>query len=164
MTRPDTQALSDSNIVSSTTDNNTSCQVDFYLLGESSRDANSIACRLALMAWERKQNIFIITATESLAAEMDELMWQNPEGRFLPHARANTGESDKAPVNIGTLSDLNPADVVINLCPEVVPKPQRFSRVLEIVPYANEERQSSRVKYKSYRNLGLDPRTQEINT
>ena len=65
--------------------------------------------------------------------------------------------------NIGTLSSLYPADVVINLCDKAVPQPERFSRVLEIVPYADDERQASRVKYKIYRNQGLDPQTHEIN-
>jgi DNA polymerase-3 subunit chi len=139
------------------------CQVDFYLLGESSPDADNLACRLALMAWERNQKIFIITATETSIKQLDELMWQYPEGRFLPHASASDKDSGKAPVNIGTLSSLKPTDVVINLCPEAVPEPERFSRLLEIVPYAENERQASRVKYKTYRNLGLKPQTHHIN-
>lgn len=140
------------------------CQVDFYLLGASSSGADKLACRLALMAWERKQKIFIITATEASGKQLGELMWQYPEGRFLPHAGANEDNSSTVPVNIGTLSGLNPTDVVINLCPEAVPQPERFSRVLEIVPYAENERQASRVKYKTYRNQGLEPKTHETGT
>jgi len=139
------------------------CQVDFYLLGASSSGADRLACRLALMAWERKQKIFIITATESSGKQLGELMWQYPEGRFLPHSGVNDQDSGKAPVYIGTLSGLNTTDVVINLCPEAVPQPERFSRVLEIVPYAENERQASRVKYKTYLNQGLEPKTHEIN-
>jgi DNA polymerase-3 subunit chi len=139
------------------------CQVDFYLLAESSALASKFACRLALMAWERKQTIFIITTTNSSSDQLDELMWQYPEGRFLPHAKASDRDSSKTPVCIGTLSDLKPTDVVINLCPEAVPQPERFGRVLEIVPFADDERQASRVKYKTYRNLGLKPQTHEIN-
>jgi DNA polymerase-3 subunit chi len=138
------------------------CQVDFYLLGQAAPEAGKLACRLALMAWERKQKIFIITASETAGEQLDALMWQYPEGRFLPHTRTGDKDSGKAPVHIGTLSDLNPTDVVINLCPEAVPQPERFSRLLEIVPFANDERQASRVKYKTYRNLGLNPQTHEI--
>lgn len=90
-------------------------------------------------------------------------MWQYPEGRFVPHAKAEDPDAGKAPVNIGTLPGLNPADVDINLCPDAIPQPERFSRVLEIVPFANEEKQASRVKFRTYRNLGLDPQTHEIN-
>ena len=139
------------------------CQVDFYLLGETSPGAAKLACRLALMALERKQKIFIITDSGQAGKQLDELMWQYPEGRFLPHAMIDDQDSTKAPVQIGTLSGLNPADVVINLCHEAVPQPERFSRVLEIVPYADEEKAASRVKFRVYRNLGLDPQTHEIN-
>ena len=149
--------------MSSEATNTESCQVDFYLLGESSPGAGKLACRLALMAWERKQEIFIITASESSGKQLDELMWQYPEGRFLPHTGAKNEYARKAPVNIGTLSSLNQTDVVINLCTEVVPQPERFSRVLEIVPYAENEKQASRAKYITYRNLGLKPQTHEIN-
>jgi len=90
-------------------------------------------------------------------------MWQYPGERFLPHAHAGDKDAGKAPVLIGLLTDLKPADVVINLCPEAVPQPEAFKRVLEIVPYAEEERKASRVKYKTYRNQGLKPRTHEIN-
>ena len=140
-----------------------SCQVDFYLLGESSPGAAKLACRLALMALERDQKIFIITSSDASAEQLDDLMWQYPDGRFIPHARTGAQDSAKAPINIGTLASLNPADVVINLCPEAVPQPENFSRVLEIVPYADNEKAASRIKFRIYRNLGLDPQTHEIN-
>jgi len=140
-----------------------SCQVDFYLLGQSSPGANKLACRLALMALERKQKIFITTPSETSGEQLDELMWQYPEGRFVPHARIDDPDAVKAPVSIGSVSGLNQADVVINLCPDAIPQPERFSRILEIVPYADEEKEASRMKFRNYRNLGLAPRTHEIN-
>jgi DNA polymerase-3 subunit chi len=149
--------------LSSETTHTETCQVDFYLLGGPSLRADVIACQLAMMAWERKQKIFIITATDASSEQLDELMWQYPEGRFLPHAETSDPNSAKTAVNIGTLSGLKPTDVVINLCPEAVPQPERFSRVLEIVPHAEGDREASRVKFKIYRKLGLVPRMQEIN-
>jgi DNA polymerase-3 subunit chi len=139
------------------------CQVDFYLLGESSPEADYVACRLALMTWERKQKVHVITATKEASEQLDKLMWQYPEGRFLPHAITGDKDSARAPVHIGTLSSLNPTDVVINLCTNAVPDPERFSRILEIVPFAENERQASREKFRTYRNLGITPRTNEIN-
>ena len=90
-------------------------------------------------------------------------MWEYPQGRFLPHAEAEEIESTKAPVNIGLISSLKPTDVVINLCNEAVPQPERFARVLEIVPFEHDKRVASRVKFTEYRNLGLNPQTIEIN-
>jgi len=139
------------------------CQVDFYLLGETSPGADKLACRLALMALEHNQEVFVIVASEASAGQLDELMWQYPEGRFVPHALSGADDSAKAPVNIGTLSALKPVEVVINLRSEPVPRPEAFSRVLEIVPAAEDEKAASRVKYRNYRNQGLVPRTHEIN-
>lgn len=139
------------------------CQVDFYLLGETSPGADKLACRLALMALERNQKVFIVAPSEASAGQLDELMWQYPEGRFVPHARSGAEDADRAPVNIGTLTALKPAEVVINLCPEAVPRPETFNRVLEIVPAADDEKEASRTKYRNYLNLGLKPRTHEIN-
>ena len=116
-----------------------------------------------MMAWERKQRIYVIAATESSVRQLDEQMWQQPDKRFLPHSTSDGPNAGKTPVIIGTLSGLNSTDVVINLCPDAVPRPERFKRVLEIVPFADNERQASRLKYKTYRNLGLKPRTHEIN-
>ena len=139
------------------------CQVDFYLLGDPVLTASNFACRLAMMAWERKQRVFLTAGSETAVKHLDELLWQYPQGRFLPHAPAKDTMSGKAPVIIGTISGLKPTDVVINLCPEAIPQPGRFGRILEIVPFAKEEREASRLKYKSYRKLGLNPRTHEIN-
>jgi len=90
-------------------------------------------------------------------------MWQHPDQRFLPHTTLDDPNAVKAPVVIGTLCRLKPTDVVINLCPDVVPHTERFRRILEIVPYADNERQTSRAKYKAYRNLGLKPQPHEIS-
>ena len=138
------------------------CQVDFYVLTTAATDPGKVACTLALTMLERNQRVFIVTESETAAGRLDELMWQYPEGRFLPHACAGSTGAGKAMVNIGTLSVLKPVDVVINLCPETIPQPERFRRILEIVPYADEGRIASRVKFRAYREDGLTPRTQEI--
>jgi len=139
------------------------CQIDFYVLKQPSAKASMAACDLALTMWERNQRVFVASKSEKACRQLDELMWQYPEGRFLPHALADQADAGKAMVVIGALSALNTADVVINLCPEAIPQPERFSRILEIVPPADEERMTSRVKYRAYQELGLVPRTQEIN-
>ncbi len=115
------------------------------------------------MAWEQHQKIYVVAATETAVGQLDDLLWQQPQGRFLPHARSGDPESGKAAVSIGLLSGLKPTDVVINLGPDVVLQPERFKRVLEVVPHAKGEREASRVKYKAYRDLGLKPRTHEPN-
>jgi len=136
------------------------CQVDFYLLGSPALDDARLACKLALMAWERGHRVAIVVDGRERAGALDELMWSYPEGRFLPHDRdADQG----APVRILTQAPGSEGDVVINLTREPLPPPLPWSRLLEIVPHRDEEREASREKFRHYRGQGLEPRAHEIN-
>lgn len=139
------------------------CQVDFYLLASASLDASHLACKLALMAWERGHSIDILTANPAEAAALDELMWRYPEGRFLPHERAAGGTGGRAPVRIHERPPPGDADVIINLTTEPLAAPGRCTRLLEIVPYRPAERQASREKFRAYRDQGFEPATHEIS-
>ncbi len=137
-------------------------QVDFYLLKDPSLSADHLACRLAMMAWEQRQQVFIVATGEAHLARLDELMWQYPPDRFLPHTLATDQNVKKSPVTMGLSSDLKAVSVVINLCPEAIPQATRFNRILEIVPFVQEQRDASRAKYKTYLQLGLKPQTHGI--
>ena len=136
------------------------CQVDFYLLGAPEQDADRLACRLALMAWERGHEIEIVTGSEAEALRLDELMWSSPDGRFLPHDVAPDGA---APVRILAQPPEAAADVVINLTPAPLPRPEQCRRLLEIVPHRPADREASRDKFRAYRALGLHPETHSID-
>lgn len=138
------------------------CQVDFYVLKSPALDARQLACKLALMAWERGHRITVTTASEAEAGELNELMWSSPAGRFLPHELATAGNAPLAPVSIGLLEDLKAGDVVINLCPEPVPEPGRFNRLLEIVPPQGPGLAASRDKFRFYREQGISPQSHDI--
>jgi DNA polymerase IIIc chi subunit len=45
---------------------------------------------------------------------------------------------------------------------DAVPGPERFARLCEIVPADSAQRNASRSKYRSYRELGLDPKTHSM--
>lgn len=138
------------------------CQVDFYVLGEGALTAEQLACRLALMAWEQGHKIAVLTETADLARQLDELMWDYPAGRFLPHS-ATPGDT-RAPVIIGKSDMTIPGDseVVINLTGTAISEPDRFKRLLEIVPGIPAQRTASRHKFRSYREQGLDPASHPI--
>ena len=71
---------------------------------------------------------------------------------------------DDTPVTITTRAASIPdhRNLVINLCADPVPEPGRFRRLLEIVPAQPELRTASRVKYKLYRDQGLNPETHKM--
>jgi len=140
------------------------CQVDFYVMAPSAPSAGHLACRLCLRAWEEGHRISVLAASETDAQQLDELMWDYPARRFLPH---ETGQADSAvPVVIVWAPDRIPPDrdVIVNLTAEAVPDPGRFHRLLEIVPSDTRLRESSRLKFRTYRSLGLQPNHHEMQT
>ncbi len=138
------------------------CQVDFYILGDGAPTAEQLACRLALMAWEQGHQITVLTETTELANKLDELMWDYPVGRFLPHSVEP--DDTQVPVIIGK-SDMpipGGSEVIINLSSSAVSRTDRFKRLLEIVPGSPEQRTASRNKFRTYREQGLNPASHPI--
>jgi DNA polymerase-3 subunit chi len=145
------------------------CQVDFYVLAESAPPAEQLACRLSLMSWEQGHRVSVLAPDENAARSLDELMWDYPPARFLPHERGAPGPGAAgpgAPVSIVSSADQLGADrdVVVNLGNEAVPDPGRFHRLLEIVPAEPHLREASRDKFRYYRKLGLQPSKHDVLT
>mgnify|MGYP000281859970 CR=1 FL=1 len=80
----------------------TACQVDFYVLARTTQSAEQLACRLAMMAWEQGHRVAVCTASDPDARRLDELMWDDPPGRFLPHA---TGADETGRLGIDLVLD-----------------------------------------------------------
>lgn len=127
-------------------------RIDFYILLDIDEVArHRFTCRLAHRAAAAGKRVHIRIGAES-AAELDELLWEYPPERFLPHARLSDA-SGAAPVTIGA-EDEEPAhdDVLINLGVEIPGFFNRFERVSEVV-LANQRR-AGRDKYRRYREGG----------
>jgi DNA polymerase-3 subunit chi len=138
------------------------CQVDFYILKTAELDGHRLACRLALMAWERGYPAQVLTADEQAARSMDELLWRSPANRFVPHGMTGTSEAAAAPIRISTPDQLTDGRLLINLTRQPVSEPTRFERLLEIVPHEPADRDASREKFRFYRKHGLEPKTHDI--
>jgi DNA polymerase-3 subunit chi len=107
--------------------------------------------------------VLVRAGSEDEAKKLDELMWDYPPGRFLPH---RTGPGDETvPVSIVGRESGIPGhrDLVINLCTDPVPEPQRLRRLCEIVPADPAQRTASRSKFRVYRDQGLSPEKHDLN-
>ena len=137
------------------------CQVDFYVLARPTQSSGQFVCRLAMMAWEQGHQILVRTENREEADRLDEMMWDYPPGRFLPHEQ---GDDANCPITIATRDDAIPEhrNLVINLCIEPVPEPERLKRLCEIVPAEPSQRSASRDKFRVYRDRGLAPETHTI--
>ena len=136
--------------------------MDFYVLQDPSQSVELIACQLAMKAWEQGHRTLLATADQAAADRLDALLWEYPRGRFLPHAAV--AQSTDAPILIGTPDQLESAkaDVLINLTARAVDRPQRYVRLLELVPADAGLKQASREKFRAYRSEGLEPVTHAL--
>ncbi len=135
------------------------CQVDFYVVEDERKSVEQLACQLAMMAWEQGMRSMLLLPDRQQAEQLDSLMWSVPAERFLPHQLSQ--QAGESPVTLGIAADLDQsaADVIINLSTELVPRPERFRRLLELVPARDAERKASRIKFRAYRELGLQPKS-----
>jgi DNA polymerase-3 subunit chi len=73
------------------------------------------------------------------------------------------GSRTEAPVTIGfEESGIGGQDLLINLTDEMPPNAASFPRVAELVTSDEESRQTSRKRFKNYRELGVELETHNI--
>ena len=126
-------------------------RVDFYILNDVDELAKQrFACRLACRAVAEGERVHV-RAPADAAGEIDELLWNYPPDRFLPHARS--AEATSEPVAIGAPEETpNGAGVLVNLAADVPESLAKLTRVSEIV--LATERSAGRAKYRHYRERG----------
>jgi len=127
-------------------------RVDFYILQDVDLTAaQRFACRLTVKALSSGSTVHVHVDDQSSAQAFDDLLWQYPEQRFVPHACEDAADAD-APVVIGWNPPRAPDGLLINLASSVPTFFGRFERVAEIVVEARRE--DGRDRYRFYRNLG----------
>ncbi len=136
-------------------------KVDFYLLGAPDPRAHLVmACRVAEKAFEQGLRIAVRTAGPSQTAELDELMWTFSDRSFVPHGvwPAEPAFAAATPVLIasGALPESH-RDVLINLGDDVPADAGSYARVCEVVAGDDDAKRRARVRWRGYREAGLEP-------
>jgi DNA polymerase III subunit chi len=129
-------------------------RVDFYILPDVDFEARlRFACRLAHRAVAAGQRVHVHVDDAHASSDLDSLMWEYPEQRFLPHGVAGEPAAAKAPVVIDHREpDAGRDELLINLAGAIPTFFGRFERVAEIV--VQKARDVGRDRYKYYRDRG----------
>ena len=128
-------------------------RVDFYILDDLDRDASMrFACRLGLKAYQTGHAVHVHVDDQDQATNLDELMWDYPKHRFLPHEIVEPGTVPTSPVQIGFQPPHHTEGLLINLSASVPAFFGRFDRVAEIIVGATRE--EGRTRYAHYRDRG----------
>ncbi len=139
-------------------------QVDFYILGHARPGGREhLACRLAEKAWRSGYCVFIRTANDGIASELDRLLWTYRDGSFVPHALA-TGADPLDPILIGSMDEAPPdrCDLLINLANAPPDSCDRWQRIAEIADQEPESIAGARSRFRWYRDQGLKPDSHQL--
>ena len=139
-------------------------RIDFYILPDQDLDArHRFACRLSSKAIVSGTGVHLHSGDADHARALDELLWQYPDGRFLPHRvlEAQPVAEVAEPITIGASTFSGADDLLINLAPDIPKFFGRFARVAEIVVQCR--RDEGRERYKWYRDRGYPLFHHELN-
>ena len=141
-------------------------KVDFYVLGAADARARLLtACRLAEKAWDQGLRVAVRTSSPAEAADLDDLLWTFSDRSFVPHgtwpAEPAFAAATALLIGTGALPESH-RDVLVNLADEAPADPTRYGRVCEIVASDEDAKRRARVRYRAYRDAGLEPATHNL--
>ncbi len=82
---------------------------------------------------------------------MDDLMWDYPKGRFIPHCEMSE-DSSNCPIHLSHAEPIFEEGLLINLAKDIPFFFARFDRVAEII--VKSKVSAGRDRYKYYRDRG----------
>jgi DNA polymerase III subunit chi len=139
-------------------------QITFHVVTEAAPDAHlRVACRLAEEAVDQGQQVFVRVADDAQAKRIDDLLWTFGDRSFLPHELATSPDHQpshqRIRVLIGTTVVAH-SDCVINIAVDLPPNLGALKNVIELVPADDTLKRAARARFKSYRDAGFEPVTQ----
>lgn len=130
-------------------------QVIFYQLSASDNGVAGKASEIVANAFANKQKMSVLCDTQAQAEEVDELLWQLPANRFVPHNLYGEGPQAGTPVEICWQPEqVARRQMVVNVGSGMVPSPNLHRQIIDFVPVDENAKQAARVRYKNYQQAG----------
>lgn len=132
-------------------------EVHFY---HDAPDLAGVACHLAAKAYGAGRQVTVLLPDETLARQLDQLLWTRQPGSFLPHVGLHSPLATETPITLGLSAPeagWPHGDVLINLCETVPEGFEHFSMLVEIVGRDDAHRLPARARWKHYAGCGIRP-------
>ena len=137
-------------------------RVDFYILAAADIPLRFV-CNLTSKARSEGHGAHIQARSREQARQLDDSLWTFRDISFLPHALVDAPEAESHPITIGWPgAAMMEADVLIDLCNSGEEAAPGYSRILQLVADAAEQKQQARALYKRYRQQGHELHTHHI--
>lgn len=135
----------------------------FYVLdGVDEAQQQQLFCDIISERWRELGSVRVWCRDQQHAEAFDELLWQQPAERFVPHNLVGEGPAQGAPVELcwptAAVSQRR-CKVVINFMP-TAPQFAGAQLIIDQAPSEPEQRQLARERFKWYRQQGVQLTTQ----
>ncbi|WP_158379607.1 DNA polymerase III subunit chi [Candidatus Williamhamiltonella defendens] len=117
-----------------------------------------LTCEFSAQHWRVGKKIQILCEEKAQAARLDDALWLYPSYTFIPHHLSGEGPKQGATVEMIWPDCLShhSADLLINLLSECIDFVDRFTEIIDFVPYKTTLKQLARARYAYYRQLGFN--------
>lgn len=125
------------------------------------------ACRVIRKARASGKRAVVYTRNADRLALFDNVLWTFSALDFVPHVYVDSPLAQATPVLLAPDAGAAPdSDVLLTLDDDVPPRFEeffaRYERVIEVVSRDDEDRKCARLRFKSYRERGLQPTALEV--
>ena len=125
------------------------------------------ACRVIRKARAAGKRAVVYTRNADRLAQFDSVLWTFSALDFVPHVYVDSPLAPTTPVLLARDAEAAPdSDVLLTLDDDVPPHFEqlfaRYERVIEVVSRDDDDRQCARMRFKSYRERGLQPTAIEV--
>jgi len=139
-------------------------QIIFLVFSETATNEIKTVCERVHGFFLDRKKVFIHCASEKLAHEVDEILWNFDTDKFVPHHILGEGPNPPPPVQISEApAPLHQRDVLVNLTENMPQTPERFKFIVEIVPSDEKMRENARERFRNYRQKGYNPVTENLD-
>jgi DNA polymerase III subunit chi len=139
--------------------------VDFYVLeGSDARERLRFACQVINKAFEAEQRVLVCLDSAAELTAFDDLLWTFAQDSFVPHEPLTPNSDwEETPVLLTTSqSPPSAPDVLVNLAQVLPATANSAARVIEIIDADDTRRQAGRVRFRQYRERGIEPQTHKL--
>ncbi|XID74840.1 DNA polymerase III subunit chi [Alkanindiges sp. WGS2144] len=131
--------------------------VSFYLIQQQIGQLE-LACRICRKsAMTGRQSLLVKFDQQDVLQQFDDLLWQFDPSSFIPHDI----DDPSSPICLSLQIPDNFSGICLNLGEGIV-DPKRFEHVLEIVENDEPARAHSRMRFRAYREQGIEPVVHQV--
>lgn len=113
-----------------------------------------LLCRLVQHHFLQAERVLIAVPNDAAARFVDQLLWTSPPESFIPHAVTEIPLAAAVVITCAP-SNLNEAQILINLCPGISPVLEKFRMIHELMDETDSSKQQLSIERQTrYEAMG----------